>query len=118
MNYPVDVTIYLEKMNDSLIDGDLKKSLAVDEDIEDFAKFNEILLQEVEGCALDNYNHVQDPRLDMEQFSDCLRIAIAQYHISGLQDSGLLESIFDSEDGVIKYQLTPKGKSIAALNHN
>jgi hypothetical protein len=118
MNYPVDVTIYLEKMSNSLIDSELKESLEVNEEIEDFAKFNEILLEEVEFCALDNYNNVLDPRLDMEQFSDCLRTAIAQYHIIGLQDSGLLEPIFDNEDGVIKYQLTPKGKSIAALNHN
>jgi hypothetical protein len=118
MNYPVDVTIYLEKMSDSLIDSEMKESLSENEGIEDFAKFNEFLLEEVESCALDNYNHVQDPRLDMEQFMDCIRIAVAQYHIDGLQDSGLLESIFDNEDGVIKYQLTPKGKSIAALNHN
>lgn len=117
MNYPVDVTIYLEKMSGSLIDSEMQESLAVNEGIEDFNKFNELLLSEVEFCALDNYNQVEDPRLDMEQFIDCLRIAVTQYHIDGLQDSGLLESVFDAEDGVVKYRLTEKGKT-TALNYN
>ena len=117
MNYPVDVTIYLEKMSDSLIDSEMKESLVLNEGIEDFARFNDILLEEVEFYALDNYNHVQDPRLDMEQFIECLRIAVTQYHIEGLQDSGLVEPIFDNEEGVVNYQLTTKGKT-TALNYN
>jgi hypothetical protein len=120
MKYPVDVSIYLDQFKNSLIDDVALQQTLEDDGIEDFEFFNKLLFEEIEMCALDNFNECEDPTLNEEQFWDCIRISIAQYHIDLLQEQGLLESIYDDADGIIKYRLSNKGLATtqANLNHN
>ena len=118
MKYPVDVSIYLDQFKNSLINEVALQQTLEDDGIEDFEIFNKLLFEEIEMCALDNFIESEDPTLNSEQFFDCLRISIAQYHIDLLQEEGLLESIYDESEEVIKYRLSNKGMSAAHIYSN
>jgi len=104
--YPVDVTIYLEKVKPTLRVKEFQ-SLVLDEyGIEDFDSFVELLEYEIEVASLESFNNHEDPMISEQEFCSCLLNAVGQYHIDVLKDSGLLESVVDAEDGEIKYRLT------------
>lgn len=104
--YPVDVTIYLEKVKPTLRVKEFQ-SLVLDEyGIEEFDSFAELLEYEIEVASLERFNTHEDPMISEPEFLSCLLNAVAQYHINVLKDSGLLESVVDAEDGEIKYRLT------------
>jgi DNA-binding MarR family transcriptional regulator len=113
--YPVDVTIYLEKVKPTLRDEGFQ-SLVLDEyGIEEFDSFVDLLEYEVEVASLESFNKNEDPMISEQEFISCLLRAVAQYHIDVLKEDGLLESVIDAEDGEIKYRLTDKGLSEAEL---
>ena len=80
--------------------------------ISDFLQFLPALQMEVTETALDNWNELHTPKLSYEQLAQVLARAATQYHISALQDSGLIESIYDAEKNEVAYQLTDSAKNM------
>ena len=114
--YPVDVTIYLEKVKPTLRDEGFQ-SLVLDEyGIEEFDSFVDLLEYEVEVASLESFNKHEDPMISEQEFISCLLRAVAQYHIDVLKDAGLVEVIIDDTDFEIKYQLTDKFITDSEIN--
>lgn len=74
--------------------------------IDNFPEFYPILEMEISNTAMDNYLSSNTPMLTYEQLATCLAKAATQYHLSALQDAGLISAFYDETSNDIVYQLT------------
>lgn len=109
----VDGIIYFERMKETvreILDDEVFLSSM---EIKNISKFYDLLLHEIEYYIQDNIIEHNDPILLDTQMEKCFTNAITLYHLSNLEQRGLIESMFDIDDMETKYRLTTLGKSIA-----
>lgn len=115
-NYPVDVTIYLKEMSNAISEPEMREGINEEFGITNFAKFEQLLLEEIELCSLDNFNSNGIAQLMEEQFIDCVERGVVQYFIDELVTEGKIEAVVDVDDMCVKYQITEKGIKQELLN--
>ena len=110
MENPIDVTIYMQKLENSDLINDLMNEVSEKEEIRERVKLKEIFLAKVEMKALENFIEFEEPVLNEEQFNASLVEAIVEVTLDELMAMGIIMSDFDAEKGENVYDLTPKGK--------
>jgi hypothetical protein len=110
LNYPVDVTIYIENLKLELTEDNCKE-LCEDLEVTNWELFREALLYEFTLNSIDNFHRFESPVLTPSQITECMYRAATQYHVDRLVDCGVLNAQFT--DAGIGYSLTEAGKEFA-----
>jgi hypothetical protein len=108
MGNPIDVTIYMQKLDESETINELINEVSEKEEIRDKAKLKETFLNKMEMKALENFAEFEDPILNEEQFNSSLIEALVEVTLDELMAMGLVMADFDPEKGENVYDLTPE----------
>lgn len=114
MEYPIDVTIYLQGMRETIVNEGILDDIMQAEEMNDSDLFTNLIMQEIELHSLGNFNKDGDPELDEEQFEQSIAKGFALYHLTKLADKGLVEPCLN-DDMELAYKLTEAGQEIADL---
>lgn len=108
MESPIDVTIYIQKLDDSETINELINEVSEKEEIKNKAKLKEVFLNKMEMKAMENFAEFSDPVLNEEQFNSSLMEALVEVTLDELIAMGLVMADFDPEKGENVYDLTPE----------
>jgi hypothetical protein len=111
MSYPIDVTIYLQKLQEVKSEESMQDLIA-EQQITDSELFFNLFFEKAELHALQNFNDTGDPELYEDQFSSAMQDAFTEYYITRLSSMGLVEPTLN-ENMELAYQLTEDGRSVA-----